>query len=79
MTPTRPFHQWLQSTGRRPVVVAGIQGQSSVGWRDVVSEDSTKLTELRLILIDYATMAFVFMSVAFGPTLVWTLVWMAAR
>jgi hypothetical protein len=42
-------------------------------------EGSTKLTEMRLILIDYATMAFVFMSVAFGPALVWTLVWMAAR
>jgi hypothetical protein len=34
---------------------------------------------MHLILIDYATMAFVFMSVAFGPALVWTLVWMAAR
>jgi hypothetical protein len=31
-----------------------------------------------LTLIDYATMAFVIMSVAFSPALVWVLVWMAA-
>ena len=42
-------------------------------------QDATKLNEMRLILIHYVTMAFVFMSVAFGPALVWTLVWMAAR
>jgi hypothetical protein len=33
---------------------------------------------MNLTMIDYATMAFVIMSVAFSPALVWMLVWMAA-
>ena len=37
------------------------------------------LSAVRLTLIDYATMAFVLMSVTFGPALVWMLVWIAAR
>jgi hypothetical protein len=34
---------------------------------------------MRLVLIDYATMAFALMAVAFGPAVVWTLLWLAAR
>jgi hypothetical protein len=36
-----------------------------------------EVTAMQLKLIDYATMAFVIMSVAFSPALVWVLVWMA--
>ena len=35
-------------------------------------------SEIHLALMDYAAMAFVFMSVASGPALVWLLLWMAA-
>jgi hypothetical protein len=35
-------------------------------------------TTMQLNVIDYATMAFIIMSVAFSPALVWVLVWMAA-
>jgi hypothetical protein len=42
-------------------------------------EELKNRTAIGLVLSDYATMAFVFMSVAFGPTLVWLLVWMASR
>ncbi len=34
-------------------------------------DDLTSRAAIGLILSDYATTAFVFMSVAFGPTLVW--------
>jgi hypothetical protein len=34
---------------------------------------------MRTTLIDYATLAFVAASVAFGPMLVWVMVWAAAR
>ena len=34
---------------------------------------------MRLVLIDYATMAFALLAVAFGPAVVWTLLWMASR
>ena len=37
------------------------------------------LSTMRPALIDYATIAFAFMSVACGPLVVWLLVWMAAR
>jgi len=34
---------------------------------------------LRLTVVDYAEVAFVLMSVAFSPSLVWLLLWMADR
>jgi hypothetical protein len=33
---------------------------------------------MRLTLIDYATMLLVLMSLAFSPTIVWIILWMAA-
>jgi hypothetical protein len=33
---------------------------------------------MQLKLIDYATMAFVIMAVAFSPALLWVLIYMAA-
>ena len=42
-------------------------------------DDLTSRAAIGLILSDYAMMAFVFMSVAFGPTLVWLVLWMASR
>jgi hypothetical protein len=42
-------------------------------------EGLTNRAAIGLMLSEYATMAFVFMSVVFGPTLVWLLVWMASR
>jgi hypothetical protein len=34
---------------------------------------------MRLVLIDYATMAFALMAVAFGPAVVWTMLYLASR
>jgi hypothetical protein len=34
---------------------------------------------MRLVLIDYATMAFALMAVAFGPAIVWTMLYLASR
>jgi hypothetical protein len=42
-------------------------------------EDSTNRTAIGVVLSDYVTMAFAFMSVAFGPAVVWLFVWMASR
>jgi hypothetical protein len=42
-------------------------------------KDPTNLAALRLTLIDHAEAAFVLMSVAFSPALVWLLLWMADR
>jgi hypothetical protein len=42
-------------------------------------EELKNRTAIGQILSDYATMAFAFLSVAFGPALVWVLVWMASR
>jgi hypothetical protein len=42
-------------------------------------DDLTGRAAIGLILSDYAMMAFVFMSVAFGPTLVWLVLWTASR
>jgi hypothetical protein len=35
------------------------------------------MATMRITLIDYATMAFIFMSVAFSPAVVWIIVSMA--
>jgi hypothetical protein len=40
-------------------------------------ERSTRQNEIRLTVMDYAAMAFVLMSVATGPLLVWLLLWAA--
>jgi hypothetical protein len=34
--------------------------------------------DIRLTLLDFAAMAFVFLSVASGPALVWLLLWLAS-
>ena len=40
-------------------------------------EASTRQSEIRLTVMDYAAMAFALMSVATGPLLVWLLLWAA--
>jgi hypothetical protein len=42
-------------------------------------KDPINWAALRLTLVDYAEVAFVLMSVAFSPALVWLLLWMADR
>jgi len=42
-------------------------------------KDPIKWDALRLTVVDYAEVAFVLMSVAFSPALVWLLVWVADR
>jgi hypothetical protein len=42
-------------------------------------KDLINRAALRATLIDYAEAAFVLMSVAFSPALVWLLLWMADR
>ena len=41
--------------------------------------DPINWATMRLTLIDYTGAAFVLMSVAFSPALVWLLLWMADR
>jgi hypothetical protein len=40
-------------------------------------EASTRQSEIRLTVMDYAAMAFALTSVATGPLLVWLLLWAA--
>ena len=42
-------------------------------------DDSTSRTGIGLVLSDYARMAFAFMLMAFGPAVVWLLIWVASR
>jgi hypothetical protein len=42
-------------------------------------KDQINRAALRATLVDYAEAAFVLMSVAFSPALVWLLLWMADR
>jgi hypothetical protein len=44
-------------------------------WRAAPERESA----VRLALIDYATLAFVLLSVATGPGLVWVMLWLASR
>jgi hypothetical protein len=41
-------------------------------------ESQERMTAMQNTLTDYATGLFLFMSVAFGPGLVWMLVWAAS-
>jgi hypothetical protein len=42
-------------------------------------KDPVNQAALRATLVDYVEVAFVLMSVAFSPALVWLLVWVADR
>jgi len=42
-------------------------------------KDPIRWDALRLTVVDYAEVAFVLLSVAFSPALVWLLVWVADR
>jgi hypothetical protein len=41
-------------------------------------ESQARMTAMQNMLTDYTTALFLFMSVAFGPALVWVLVWAAS-
>jgi hypothetical protein len=64
-----PRLELVTSEGRllKPVTAPSSKTSERLGGGDV-----------RLALLDFAAMAFVFLSVASGPALVWLLLWMAS-
>ena len=86
---------YLPHNSRVPAFPPSQQTNTAIAaWRDILSDIAhipdrqicdrmpgalRMEVTMRLVLIDYATMAFALMAVAFGPAIVWTMLYLASR